>query len=911
MAASELQEIPLKEELNNKETHIQVVENLEHEEEHNVRFNYDPYPKRTLSELIGRKYLIYQNVAFNTTEFIRPFDELLSVPQIQRCLQGFRYFRADMNVEILLTANKNVYGTVLVSTLPYLDPIDNGRSDVTRQLQSEPHLLDISKQEGLTLYLPYVNLLRYVDLDDTDPFKQWRIQISTIAIDTLVTDVDSTFEVEIWANFEKSETALFTDAVFQSKTQSMTRHSNPFVNVVSAVNALGQYMPDINTVGKYFPDASTLFSQAAASVPKATAAAATATSVGSLAYQTTKLGLKAAGSLNPKGPSEQIKSQVCPDLNGTSATALNFLGDPVRGAKKDLPIIRNLYDLDQIVSTPAYLDTYTLSTVADDFTVDCNPNLPGSYFGYFMRMFKYYRTDVKVMIRFSTAPDVTAKLAVKVLPTGLASDHYGDLPFWEISMKGTTNFCCVVPYLENSHWLETYESVQSKVHVSLMRDLPKIYDKTPKVFAHVFLAPVSCRLASLQSPCNPTAQCTFQEAFSEVHTFGSSYQSEFLHSYNDVFELLNRYSTRDVDSALPIYPFPHVINSEMFKYDIFDYVAQLYMFYTGSMDVKYLCEGVAPGTLKMVVGNSNSATIHGNSFRSGNSMSLTSQAVWPVLEINFPFEQVVEFNSLKDPLPSYVPEINLPESVTEVFVRPGPDFTFLTLMPTPDWADDIEAVFQSSTVRMFNQAIYSGMMGVSSGVSSVGLTNFPTGTSTVTIQGYITRSSGTTDCNASIAIGPTNSATDIYDNVRSSYLGGVFPWIDVTNSGKNYVPFFFQRCMSGYSGSFWLRFTTDSPASTFQVRYTVTCVPFYQTIMPISPDSGYCDVLLSSGQTISVNEPIDVVLTSSTLSSPLQVHDSGTVKVDLDTITTQDTLNVTGTLEVSNAPLWVSTYKPQ
>lgn len=915
MAASELQEIPLQEELNNKETHIQVVENLEHDAEYGVRLNYDPYPRRTLSELLTRKYLIYQNTAFDATEFIRPFDELLAVPQILRCLQGFKYFRADLNVEILLTANKNVYGTVLVSTLPYLDTIDNGRSDITRQLQAEPHILDISKQEGLTLRLPYVNVLRYIDLDDTNPFKQWRVQITTVAIDTLVTDVDDSFEVEIWANFEKPETALFTDAVFQSKTISR-KHANPFVNLVGAVNALGQYMPDMNTVGKYFPDATNLFGQAAAKAPQAAAASVTAASAGSMAYQAVKMGMKGLQALEPKGPSEQVKSQVCPDLNGTSSTVINFLGDPIRGAKKDLPCVRNVFGMDEIISTPAYLDTYSMTVVGDDFTIDCNPNLPGSYFNYFLRMFKYYRTDVKIMIRFTTAPDVTAKIAVKVLPSGVASDHYGDLPFWELSIKGTTDFCCVVPYLENSHWLETYENAQSKVHVSLMRDLPKIYDKNPKVFAHVFLAPSSCRLASLQSPCNPTAQCTFDEAFSDVHTFGGSYQSDFLHGYQSVFELLSRYSTRDVDSALPIYPFPHVINSEMYKYDIFDYLAQLYMFYTGSMDVKYLCEGVAPGTLKMIVGNSNSATFHGNSFRAGNSMSMTSQSVWPVLEINFPFEQVVEFNSLKDPLPTYVPEINLPDAVTEIFIRPGPDFTFLTLAPTPDWADDVEAVFQSSSARLVGHRIFAtGIGSVANSVSTIIIPSFPNiAAFNIVLEGYVVRASGLGDATCTIAIGDTPTVANplIYENVNTSVLGGFVPWYDVYNNGKGESRFRFQRAMVDYTATDWyLRFATTSTTSTFAAYCTVTLVPFASTTMPISPDSGFCDVLLSSGQTVSVTEPLDVVLTSSTLASPLPVHESGIISVDLNTISTTDTLNVTGTLEVSNAPLWVTTYKPQ
>lgn len=899
MAASNLQETPLLEELNNKETHISLVEDIEHDSEPGVYFNYDPYPKRTISDLLSRKYLIYQNVAFGGNVFLRPLSLLLEVPQIQRCLQGFKYLRTEVNVEILVTANKNVYGTLLVSSLPFVGHTDNSRSDITRQLQSEPHILDISRQEGLTMHLPWVGLLRYIDLDSTEAPRQWRVQISTMAVESLVTDVAPNVEIEVWANFVKPETALFTDAVFQSMTVS--RHPNPLVSMAAAVNALGQYLPSVGSLSNLMPEGAA--TPAAASVSAASAG---------LAYHAFKEGFRALKSFEPRGPPDQVKSQVCPDLNGTAGSALNFLGDPVRGAKEDLPTTRNIYDIESIISTPAYLGTYHLSAVTDDFEIECDPDLPGSYFRYFLRMFKYYRTDVKVMIRFATAPDVTAKLAVKVLPSGLASDHYGDLPFWEVSMKGTTDFACVVPYLENTHWKETYQTLQPKLHVSLMRDIPKVYDKTPKIFAHVFLAPVNCRLASLQSPCNPTAQCTFEQAFSDVQTFGRTRQSEFLHSYTNVYELLCRYSSRDVDSALPIFPFPHEINSALYKYDTFDYVAQLYMFYTGSMDVKYLCEGVAPGTLKMVVGNSNYPSVHGNSFRAGNSMSLTSQAVWPVVEINFPFEQLVEFNAVKDPLPSYVPELNLPEAVTEIFLRPGPDFAFFTLGPTPDWADNVEAVFQSSTTRMYNQEIYCGHLTSTNGSwASAPLTAFPSGTCTVVIEGYLKRTSGTTDCNSSVAIGTGTSSTNIYTSVQSSVIGGLIPWIDVTNSGKNFTEFKFSRCLSGYVTSNWvLRFSTDSLTSTFDLYYTVTAVPFAQTVMPISPDSGYCDVVLASGQTVDIAGPVEVSLVQSTITAPIPVHDSGVVDVSLTSIPTTDTLSVTGALTVSNAPLWVTTYRP-
>lgn len=906
MAASELSEIPLREELIDKETHIEVVEHIEHDVEYGVRLNYDPYPKRTISDLLCRKYLIYQDTNFSTSAFIRPFDELLDVPQIARCLQGFKYFRSDLNVEILVTANKNVYGTILVSTLPFIDPTDNTRSDITRQLQAEPHLLDISRQEGLTLRLPFVNLTRYLDLDAQQAFKQWRLQVSVVAVDSLVVDVVPSVELEVWANFEQPETALYTDAVFQSRTVS--RHSNPYVNMAGVVNALGQYIPSMSNI------------LTRASSPAVAAAAASTASASTLAYQAMRMGSKAIEALEPKGPSQHVKSQVCPDLNGTSATVLDFLGDPVRGAKKDLPSVRNVYDLETILSTPAYLDTYVLSTVEDDFTIDCDPDLPGSYFNYLLRMFKYYHTDTKIMIRFSTAPDVTAKVALKVLPSGLASDHYGDLPFWEISMKGTTDFCCTIPYLENSHWLETYDKPQAKLHVSLMRDIPKVYDKVPKIFAHVFLAPVNTAVASLQSPCNPTAQATFSEAFAEVHSFGSSYRSEFLHSYSNVFELLARYSTRDVDSSLPIYPYPHVINSEMYKYDTFDYVAQLYMFYSGSMDVKYLCEGVAPETLKMVVGNSNGGTPHGNSFRAGNSMAMTSQSVWPVIEINFPFEQVVEFNSLKDPLPTYVPEINLPDSITEVFLRPGPDFSFFTLAPTPDWADDVSAVFQSGVSRLVGHKIYSGRLLSANGASSSRILNsFPSGTCTVVLEGYMVRISGSTDCNSSISIAGSTYVPDIYNALEASVLGTLIPWVDVTNSGKNYSRFSVKRVLSEYPASPWfVRFMTDNGSATFEAYYTITCIPFYTSVLPISPDSGNCDVLLSANQTVSVSgqvevmaaAPLDVNISGSSMTTPLGVHDSGIVPVSLVDINTTDTLNVTGTMSVSNAPLWVTNYRP-
>lgn len=610
--------------------------------------------------------------------------------QIQRCLKGFKYLRSDIEVEILITANKNVFGALLVSSLPF-QPYGSPVMNVTRQLQAEPHLLDISKQEALKMHLPYINTQRFYRLTSPQYPRQWKVHIEPLCLDTLTVDTTPGFDMEIWASLVDPQLSLLTDADFQSLAYRPRLHQ-----FAQAVSNLGTIVPFAasNAMGNFMSDMQMPSAATAATAGALGGATMSAASVAGAAFKAYQRSGQANNSCSP------IKQQLCPDLNGAGVTSLSFLGNRMRGDKDDLPDIRNRYDIRDICATPAYLGTFGMSLVTDVQRFSLDPALIGSYFSYFSRMFRYYRCDTKVMFRFTTSPDVVAKFYVKLEPSGFDGAGLGDVPFWEVSTKGTQDFSVVVPYMELFHWLETYQSPQSFMKVGLMRDLDNIYDKRSKIFVSVFLAPVNLSFGAQQSPCNATLQCTFEEAFSSPESFGTSYCSRSMDGPHDVPSLLTRFSSRTSD-GLPIFPFPKRINSAMYDYDTYDYVAQLYAFYTGSVDVKYMAGGVTPpGLLKIAVGNNNLESTNGNTFKAGNSLQLTSQAAYPLLEVNFPYERPWEFDSIDAPLPAYIPEINYPDSITEVFLRPGEDFSFFTLLPTPLFADNFNAVFQSYIPRV-------------------------------------------------------------------------------------------------------------------------------------------------------------------------------------------------------------------
>lgn len=906
-------------------TTIDLVEEEQTVVETQRRIDFDPYDDKTPRKLLERKFLMATHI-FNTLDpyVFSPLSLLNTHPTIIHYMKKYRYIRSDLEVELLLTTNKNVYGLMLVSTLPYMPVNNNDRyMHPTQMIQAGGQLIDLSRQEALRLHLPYVSPEKMLNIADVHTHLQWRVVVQPICTDTIFVDASKDIQLEVWINYKDPHLCGFVEAEFQADVRPIVQANRAWPGVVSGV------------AGALVVGASSLYNQLA-SVPETFRNMYRQASIGQSMSMNTAANMASAGSnlfrtLKGESKSECVKPMLCPDLNGAGETILPFLGDLLRGSYGDKPDVRNEYNILSICSVPALVSTEVFNNAAKTAVLSCTVDAQFSYFSYFKRLFKYYRSDSQMCLRFTTASDVQAKFAVTVIPAGGVNEDFGDLPVWEVSIKGTTDFSLVVPYMEPTHWLETYEGVQSQIKITLMSDIPQPYDAPVNVYVSVFVAPHNLEFASLQSPCNNAlVQASFREAFGAPEIIGDSYRSTFMGGYQDVYQLMQRYSSR-APNLNNLFPFPRRLNEQLYDYDIYDYIAQLYAFYSGSVDVKYVFTAAPTNDmLRMVVGNSNDNSVHGTKLKAGNSMVVTSQSVWPLVEFNYPYERTVEFDSLDQPHPHYIPETSNIDTLSDIMIRPGQDFNFFTLLPTPDWAGDF-AVFQSQVSRL-NNPLSTDITALISGgtMFTTPLTAYPTTVSySVELGLSLWRTAGASDFNVAYGIvGNGSNPTTEANLVANALFYANGRWADVTNSGKYVFERLHNYATSGQSGPF--RFCILVPSGvTAEFKAYVHCRPYGDTTISLTPDNLFSSswttvtpvphVVVDGTVPVSLNQTVDV----SVANTPLGVSVTNTPSVQV----TNDPLPISGSVVVTNPviaidgevavkgaavqahPVWVTNYK--
>lgn len=843
-------------------TSIDLIETVDHVDIEQRSIQVDPYPDITPTKLLTRRYLIDSIIMEPTNHnnvVIEPYRLLLNVPGVKHALKGFKYFSADLEMKIVLSANKNLYGTIVLGTLPQVvKPTPNHYSHVNQLLQMDPHLLDVGRQESIELRLPFLHTKRLTKTSDLSNtfFQLWQVRMQLLGLQSIFSDTPLQVKVDIWANFIDPKCS----GLLEGHYQSWVGHRRP-----DFMSRIAHFVNDVGQLARANPFQAIGLTGATAATTAALGAVSSAA--------------KTADTFNrfvTYNKKDEVKPTICPDLNGTGSTSFSFLGDRIRGSKNHLPSFRNVYDISQILSTPSHAYDATLLEQPSNFVFSVDPVHTHSYLQYFMRCFKYWHTDVDVMIRFVCPQDMTFKATIVLLPTGTetVSVSWGDLPNWNVAIKGTTDFCCRVPWMEEHHWLDTDTSLRPKMQISITQDITQVYDVDVPCFVHIFTKPVNTSLGSLQSPCNASTQMTFEEAFSDVTSFGSQYDSEFMGGYRSVYDLLSRFSSRNANLD-NMFPFPRTLTSELWQYDLYDYLSQLYTAYTGSVDVKYMLTGNAPpGLIKFVTGNSHDESVHGNKFKASNSMVLTSQSLWPVLELNFPYERNDEFCLLDSPSPHYIPETNFIEGVSEIFIRPGPDFQFFTLRPTPDWADGNYAVFQSYRPRWIGFKNVAGFATMSEDEVS----NHSLNSVDISNKAFMARIS--VDCIRISGSDPitlvgnfSNVAPTTFNNV---IVHGFLPFRVVLPSGVSHNSVHVEKFISitePVEGCFVNMATHSTDANTsVSVQWTLEIYPFGSSVVPTDPSSNFfTNTIELKSQSGPVGVSLDIEALPVTFNEPVEV----------------------------------------
>lgn len=911
----------------------------------------DPYPSKTPKHMLEREYLLTTiSTSTLTLTSIRPLDLLLAVPTIQNYLKNFRFLRCGFQLRFVMVSAPTQYGVISVSQLPYVLAADTvGTVNISQLSQAGQALMDISSQESYSLHLPYISPKNYVDLaGNVANQPSWRVDIKTLAMGTTVTGASSSVAIQVFGSMVDVETAgyLTNGAVFQS----------------SAPNRWGFWDTVASATASVLSNAKT-FSGAI------TAGAGVATS-GRYLYNAVTGGVESEGPV-PEPRAEvtpmAVRSQIAPDLSSPgSKTILSRLGDNISPQYVNLPNLDNPHDLVEIMRRPTLIGVDTLPSVSP-IDLEMHPYYPGTYLDYLLPMFKYYRGSFRLMIKFFTSPLVSGRVKISLFPAQLPMDanpSYGDIPQWIVSVKGSETFCIEVPFLQLTPWVVGEgDTIFPTVRVELASPLPKPFDKDPSIFCLFYIAAGSdFDVAGLQSFLpEPTFQCDVLRDFQNCERIGMTQPFPFQGKVSRVQQAIGRYSTR-IGSPQNVFPFPILISdwNKAAELDNFDWVSNLFAFYTGNVNVRLLFNGAVPGSLLRVgIQNSRtSSTLVSAHWRSSNSIAITDQTIWPMLEYEYPYLNRSEFDSLLHPSGMFSQKLENVDKLENMFVCAGENFRLMHLMPVPNFyftakpspppaAPALPAIFQSVYARYGNPTVRYNVSTTLTASNWTTTTVHPSFDFTKSFhlkyQCSFYRTGGTTDSELIVVLSSSATPPALSNGsaMANCLLGGSTWWVDLTNSGKYAATLelegSFANPVPGVTNGTLYVHVYNSSAATINFVGIANFSSYSGGVFLSSPQTsvdtvGFVDAQITGSSVTSnvavVNSPTVTTLSGSVVNAtvvapdPLPVSVSGSVNTVLAGVTSVTPVPVTGSVSstitgavqvhgyaASDVPVWTSSYK--
>lgn len=394
----------------------------------------------------------------------------------------------------------------------------------------------------------------------------------------------------------------------------------------------------------------------------------------------------------------------------------------------------------------------------------------------------------------------------------------------------------------------------------------------------------------------------------------------------NIGDILSRYSSREAEPSL-LFPFPIKIQDWEMAYDLdnYDYVANLYKFYTGDSNVRMLfSKGSASSLLRAGVSNSNTSSL-GKEWKSGNSMAVTDQTVWPMLEFRYPYLNTQEFDSIWEPNGMFAQQVDNTAELDTYFISASDSFRLLYLLPVPDFfltvpseeevqvqepepvLEGDKAFFQSWVPRFVGGVIHSGRLTVTGNTSSV-LQVIPDfdydQTFCVELEVDLERTAGTLDFVANVGLTrqltpvPTpNLSGNNNQTWPLAIIGGTMTWKDQEGTGKHTVSRkysgAFSKILGGGVGPMHISMAinTGSTPQAAAINWKVRISPWKSFVALSSPQISYD----TAGWVNANIHSTDVTLSVDVANNPTVVVD-GTVDV-------QGSLNPT-------TPVWTTLYKP-
>lgn len=643
----------------------------------------DPYPDRTPRQILSREYIVADFTVQPSTNYpIFPQQLWSSNTTISKYLSLFRYYRGTLKVKIQFISNPLLYGQIGISVLPYTSSSTEYLT-LKQQSQADMTVLEISEQTSVELELPYFRPYTFFDRKPSSgiPNDSWRIVICPLFIGTISANTAPNIQATVYASVPDIECSGYVpEGTFQSLggvASTLFSFATPLASEVGDI---------IKTNIKK------RFDKRVAEGLEATEK----TTTSFLDY------LDPWHVPQPSAPppdmepgptaSSNAKLDMFGDISAPSisqGTGCTRLGDGKVMPNGECPSVKDIYLIRDVCSIPTIQGDKLFTQVNDFIDIQAHPISPGSHADYISRMFRYYRGSTRILLKFSAPQMVSTRIRISLFPVTPSNANIqavGDQPTWIHSVKGNSEFCLEIPYLAASPWKAVGDPDVPVLRVQMQAPIPQPFDVVPAVYMSFFLCSgPDIRFTGLQSFVPGILQ-SLHEDIAKCLKIGPNIPADYQGGIRSLKEILGRASTREPNPAINV-PVPIFITSvsQAYQLDNFDYVSNLYKFFSGETRVKVsFSKGSTTGLLQTTILNTETSPL-GSNTKAGNGLVMSHQAIWPVLDYTFPYQNTIPFNTIKNPIPFYPPSVGFQNEISQYLITASPTFRLNYLMPVPDF----------------------------------------------------------------------------------------------------------------------------------------------------------------------------------------------------------------------------------
>lgn len=431
----------------------------------------DPFPSQTPSVYLSKEYKIDSFTIDDTwvpgtyrTWFFP--QALFAIPQIADVIKHYRYFRADVQLDLRVASSAFHQGLGQLSFIPLQrnspDVGITGRNMAYRWSACQPVDLSFSSQQSASLCVPYMNPAPYIDTIQPIAPQEGLIGCfiySQITPYRVTADVGP-FQVSVWAKFlnpivagpwvqapipQQSEMTDSSVATVQPVNQNTRRYVDPEAltktvsNAVVSNNINGPLQPIVKMVGS----GSEFLESAAQAV----------TSFFGLFDKPTSVA----------APSPMFP-QWSRDYTATSGldTSIRLGQHPTTKLATDgiFPMETSHITMSKLAQVPMLHHIDFFNSTRNGFTIELEPNAASSnlaangtrdYFKYVAAAHHAWRGSIKYRVKFVCGQFIKARVQVSVRFND-QTDTSGQIFTRVIEVNGETETMFTVPFLRNRYW---------------------------------------------------------------------------------------------------------------------------------------------------------------------------------------------------------------------------------------------------------------------------------------------------------------------------------------------------------------------------------------------------------------------------------------------------------------------------